>query len=496
MTTDPDSNMQVERPRRSVARNALALMASQSFTWVLATIVAWTVPRYLGATALGQWRLATSVAAIVVVLAAFGTNTLLTVEVAKARTSVRSLTKSVLRVRVVAYVVVIPLVAIFLVAGSYDLETSRVVLIMSGGAVIALVTSALLASLHGLQEMGTSSITTVIAKTLNAAGTLLVLAVGGRVLELSVVTVAVAGVGLLITYVGFRRVLPFRRDPPPLVGRALLATSVPFFLADASLVLYQQVDTVVMSLLLAEEAIGWYAAADTLFGSSLFVPVIVLTAMFPAIAELHATSPEQVPRLLTQSFNRLLIIAVPIGVGTIVVSRSFIATLYGPEYAPSAQVLAVFGVVTILTCQTILLGGFALATGRAGLWTGLMIVAIVVSIPVDLVLVPWTADRFDNGAIGGALAYIVTELFLIIAGIAMIAPQLVSRQTAARTARCLAAGGVMLAVGLPLGDRSFLISGTVSLIAYVIALVVTRTLDDDDRALVAAAVRKVRSRLQ
>jgi O-antigen/teichoic acid export membrane protein len=239
-----------------------------------------------------------------------------------------------------------------------------------------------------------------------------------------------------------------------------------------------------MSLLVGKEAIGWYSAADVLFGSLLFVPVILMTSMFPAIAEKFQHDPDEVGRMLHRTFHSLLLIAVPIGIGTIVVSKSFVRLIYGAKFAPSAQVLQIYGVVTILSCMTILLGRFALATGHVRYWTMLMVAAIAVSIPLDLVLVPWTDRRYGNGAMGGALAYVVTESLMLTAGIIKLAPRLIDRVSLARIARCVLAGGAMFVAGWPLRDHFFLIPGSVALVAYAVVVVILRTINDDERQLI------------
>lgn len=191
--------------------------------------------------------------------------------------------------------------------------------------------------------------------------------------------------------------------------------------------------------------------------------------------------------MLRRSFNTLLLAAVPIGIGTIVVAPSFVRFLYGPDFAESAPVLAVYGVVVILSSQTILLGRFALATDRVRFWSSLMVVVTVLSVPLDYVLVPWTDREFDNGAIGGALAYVVTETLLIVIGIWKVAPGLLSRVTWMRIGRCAIAGAAMLLVSWPVRDRFFVIPGLVSVIVYVVVILALRTLNDSERVLLQRA---------
>ena len=177
-------------------------------------------------------------------------------------------------------------------------------------------------------------------------------------------------------------------------------------------------------------------------------------------------------------------------------SPSFIDLLYRPQYTPSAQVLTVFGVVTILTCQTILLGRFAVATDRVKFWTGVMVVAILISIPLDIVLVPWADDRYGNGAIAGALAYVVTETVILTLGVAKFAPYLVNRRTLGRVARCAVAGGASLAASWWLRDEFFLIPGTVALVVFAAMIVILRTFNDDERRMIERVRNAASGRLR
>ena len=188
------------------------------------------------------------------------------------------------------------------------------------------------------------------------------------------------------------------------------------------IVVYLQVDTLVISLIASEREVGWYAAADSIFGSLLFVPGVLLATTFPRMARIHHLNPGEMAGHLQQAFKTLLIFGVWIGLGTVVVSKSLVTTLFGPAFYGAAPVLAVFGIVAILGYQTILLGQFAVASGRASFVGYVVLGSALLSVPLDLVLVRWTGDRYGNGAIGAGLAYIVTESLQIVVEIAVLAP--------------------------------------------------------------------------
>lgn len=470
--------------RRSVAKNAATLLGSQTFTWILATVTLSLLPRFLGPVGSGRLRIGGSLWAMVTVLASFGTATFITVEIAKRREIAVSLVHNTNRLRMAVLGALLPFVGLFIWLAGYDRTTVVIAAIYGASACLGLMSATYGSALLGLQEMGQTARIEVVTKFLITATTAVLLILGGREYALVILWAFLAGFGWAISVRALKRVAPAAGTATTFVGATLMRASLPFLLAEASLVIYQQIDTVVMSLLVDKDAIGWYGAADILFGSLLFVPVILMTSMFPAIAEKFQHHPDEVGHMLRRTFHSLLLIAVPIGVGTIVVSKSFVRLLYGAKFAPSAQVLQIYGVVTILSCMTILLGRFALATGHVRYWTVLMVIAIAMSIPLDLFFVPWTDRRYNNGAMGGALSYVVTESVMLTAGIIKLAPRLVDRAGLVRIAKCALAGGAMFVAGWPLRAYFFLIPGSVALVAYAAVILLLRTINNDERQLI------------
>src|SRR4051794_18282371 len=66
-----------------VVKNASILMVAQLMTWILSLLLTIFLPRYLGAAATGIFVLAGSIWSIMGLLISFGTDTLLTKEIAR-----------------------------------------------------------------------------------------------------------------------------------------------------------------------------------------------------------------------------------------------------------------------------------------------------------------------------------------------------------------------------------------------------------------------------
>ena len=68
----------------------------------------------------------------------------------------------------------------------------------------------------------------------------------------------------------------------------------------------------------------------------------------------------------------------------------------------------------------IMLNQVLIASKRQAAWTWAMVGATVVNPVLNLLLIPLTAARYDNGAIGAAIALLVTEVLVVVFGFATV----------------------------------------------------------------------------
>jgi O-antigen/teichoic acid export membrane protein len=486
---------QVTEHRPSLRRNFMHLMSSQLVTWVFATVVAVTLPRYLGPENLGTLALAGAIWAMAQLLVMFGTPMYLMLETSRDRTRGMGLLGPVVVVRVLGFCAVAAILAVLGIVVGVDSTTATVFALIGIGVLITVVGDAPGSALSGLEQMSYPAKASVVSRLAYSLVVVAVLAAGGDVRAIAAAGVAAAIVSFVMLWSSYRKFGRVDFSRPLGDAWSILRGSSPFLALGAILVVYQQIDIVVIAALVDKETLGWYRTADTLFGSLLFVPSIVVGVLLPRFGRLYKEDRPALDRLMRQSFTSMALIAVPIGLGTVVVANNFALLLYGEQFRETGPVLAVLGVVIILTFGTIVIGGFATATGQQRRWNTVMVTAIVLSIPLDVVLVRWTGRRFDNGAIGGALAYIFTETAMLVYGLLRIAPMIRDRSTAVRIAKILGAGGLMVAAAWPLRDAFVALPIVVGAAAYVVATILLRTLTSDEEAMVRHTISRVRAKV-
>ncbi len=304
--------------RRTVLRNAGALLASQVITWSLALVLVVFLPRYLGAANVGRLIFANSLWAIAMVVVAFGMDVHLTKEIARHPERLRSLLRISFTLRGVLFIFGLAGVLIYLKLVGYPPETVLIASIVAGTSLFTLLNNACQAALQGLERMEYIALGAVAGKAVYSALAIAMLVAGFGVYAVAIV----AAVGALVTLViELRAVL--RLAPVPAgssdwslrsalwEARRMFSASLPYVMSDAFLVAYMQADVVILSLLLDERAIGWYGAASQLFGTFLFVPTILITAIFPALSRLHATESGSTAAVYAAQFRPLDVVGRP-----------------------------------------------------------------------------------------------------------------------------------------------------------------------------------------
>jgi len=483
--------------RRSlVGRNMIVLFGSQAVTWILALVLTIAEPRYLGPDGIGQLRLGLAVWSVANVVADLGLHTLLTLEFARSPGRANALLGPAIRLRAAAELMSIGVVMVFMAVAGYDLETSVTITIVGIGLIVRMFAELARSALYGIQWMAPTARADIIAKFVLVALVVGVLVAGAGAHAVAAVMIvpALLRCALLWRSLNIRRREEGWGDGDPVPARSVVRRGSPYLLGSAVQQVYGGIDLVVISLVASLDEIGWYAAAATLFGSLLFIPTTFTTTLFPALAQLHVERPDAMHDLLARSVRSSFLVTTPICIGTVAIATPICVALLGDEFRNSGPVLAVFGVVLLFMFLTILFGSFAFATERHKIFNVTMIIACLLTIPLDIVLIPWTNDRYGNGAIGGAIAYVLTEAFILTIVVWKLAPHIVDRPMVVRVLKCVLAGGALFAVSWPLRDQFLAVPIVAGAITYLLAVIVLRIPDEEERHMLRRLVQRLRDR--
>jgi O-antigen/teichoic acid export membrane protein len=454
-------------------------------------VVVALLPRYLGPENVGTLRIATSIWLMAGSLITFGTDTTVTLQVARSEVEIGQIVAATVRLRLILWTVVSMALAGILALLGVDSTLALLVLILGFGAAGTAAGNVGRSGLQGLENFGSlakaSSITAALSPISIALAMFFDVGLAGIAIVLTLGHYLTAGLQLYY----LRRFAPLRwRTTMPAV-RHIARRGLPYLLGAVALMTYREIDTIVMAALVNEEQIGWYTTADRLFGTALVIPTVLMTAMLPLLARIHATDPERAEGMAEQTYRTLLLTSIPAGVGLALVSDRLALLLFGEEFTETGPVLATFGLVLTLVSLTTLIGRYAIAIGRERVFYIMLLAGAVATVPLDLVFVPFFDRNYGNGAIGGAASFAVTEASILIVGTAILLPNAASRPTLIRLIKVSLATLAMSAVVYPLRDTLPVYPVVAGGAAFVLATLALRTLEDHEISMLGPVLRRL-----
>jgi O-antigen/teichoic acid export membrane protein len=454
-----------------VARNAfftfLAVAASNLISFVTIPLIA----RSLGSSEYGTWWLASTVAASAAMFVEGGQDVYVNLAVARQRDRAPELLAATLRLRLtIGVLLLLPLDGLMRLLG-YDAYTRITALLLFASFVLASIANGAVSILRGLERMGGPSAVRIATEAVRAALLLAAIWLGARVRGLAGVEIAGDALGLLLSiYVVSRFVAGRGRFTLP-VARDLISGGAPFFFWSGILVLQPALESILLSKLASESAIGWYGAATKLSTVLLFPATVLGGALMPTLARLKATDHEAYRRAVIESLRVALLTGAPIAIGTYIFAERGIGLVFGATFEPAADNLRVLSAYLLPVFVNMALGSLLVISGRQFAWAlgkGAMVLGSAV---LSYIAIPYWHARTGNGGLGAAVATVASEVGMFAFALVLLPRGLLDGRAILDLGRALVAGAAMAVVGHLLAGVPFAVAMVGALLAYGAALI-------------------------
>lgn len=401
--------------RSSLRQNVLLMSVGQAITWSLTALTLALLPRYLGPDRMGQLGIGLSFAGIGGTIAGLGMATLLTKEIARDRERARAMLGTAVWLNVLFGLVVGAACTALGSALGYSRMTQ--VAIAANCLVIPFNLLTLLGfnALQGIEVMRYQAVYDAANKLVMLTGlcAIVVLDLGfGAYLALSVASAVVMTLPAMVLTA---RYLPFRALSVSLRhARYLVTASIPFCTVGIFLVVYLATDTLLLSWLSGERAVGIYTAPGRIFGTLLFAPTIITTVVFPRMAATARDDPSELRRIARVTLAAVVGITLPVAVLTVGVSGDLLARLIGNDFSQSGPVIVVLAFALLPTSVNMVAHRVLIAVDRQKVWTAVMLVALAGKAAVEIALIPLFAAWMDNAALGAAAGLVLAESAMMV----------------------------------------------------------------------------------
>ena len=385
-------------PMAIIARNSAFVLGVQVALKILAFLFNVYVVRRLGDVHFGQYSAVMAYVALFASFTDWGLSPYAVREMAKDHKDISWLLPNIVAIRVILSLIITiiaPLSALWL---GKESGTVLGILIASAGLILYAFQGPLDSALTARERLDYTSVFTLINQLVFWGLGVLLLVNGLGFIGLIIASlISVAVVALLSGWTLFkmgvgRLILSARRWPQ------LFLAALPFGVSGISHVFMQHFNTILMSFVLTDAAVGWYCVPGTLIGPVLLIAQSIAIAMYPSMVRSYTEDTESLPPIVWQSIKYSLIICLPITVGGTVLADRIIITLYEETFVNSIPVLQMMLWMLPSLFLLELLGrvGGTLHLERPG--ARINVVNAVVTVVLSLILVP------TLGIFGAALA--------------------------------------------------------------------------------------------
>jgi O-antigen/teichoic acid export membrane protein len=270
------------------------------------------------------------------------------------------------------------------------------------------------------------------------------------------------------------RLMDFSFPLNPRQWPGLVRWGLPFGIISLALTVAFSIDTVMLSMFVSDEEVGWYNVAYNLVRALMIFFSGFSVAIVPSLSRTFVQDTATVERWYQKSVKFMLLISVPIAVGGMLLAAPLIRFLYTPEYAPAALALQILIWDVPLLMYTSFCGNMTTVIGKEHAAARIYTINAVANVILNAIFIP----RY--GMLAASVVTVVTDLIGAFQFHLLLSHRLKLPDMKSVVARIGAAALIMgLVVSLLNGWFVFLSIGIGALVYGALVLVV-RLLDKND----------------
>jgi len=488
---------ETDSPIKRVAKNSLVPMVMALSNRLIDFAFALLMLRILQPEGAGRYAFAVAFIGLAEIVTRYGLGTLVTREVAADRSRTNSYLANVSWLRLFLWLMALPFMAaalaLYVIFGSTTPDVLITVAILSVGTLLSNLSDGLTAVYYAHEKAeypaAIASITTFAR-----------VSVGALVLLLGWGIIGLAGASLLANLVAFVvlsyiLVVKIYRPTPEAdrsLQREMMRDSLPLMLNHLLATIFFRIDVFILKPTWGDNNVGFYNAAYKYIDGINIIPQYFTLALFPLMSRFAASSRESLIRAYILSLRLLLLLALPIAVGTPFIARELILFLAGDKFLPDSMIVLQlliwflpFSFVNQVT-QYVLI-----AIDQQRHLTRAFVVGVLFNLITNLIFIPMYGYR------AAAITTILSEWALLIPFYLLVRKHLCTVPWFDVIWRPAIAAALMGGLLWFAGDMNFLLTVTVAATGYFIPLTLLGGFKQRDMTVIWRAIplNRLRARL-
>ena len=193
--------------------------------------------------------------------------------------------------------------------------------------------------------------------------------------------------------------------------KKLLNDSWPLMLSGIAVITYMRIDQIMLGEMIGAGAVGIYSVAVLLSGAWHFIPMAIITSVYPAIIEAKKIDQALYYKRLQNLYDLMALLSISISIPVTVFAGDIIAFLYGESFAGAEVILSLIVWAGFFMSWGVASGQFLLTENLHTISLYRTLAGAVVNIVLNLILIP--AYGITGAAIATLFSYFVAAFFVV-----------------------------------------------------------------------------------
>jgi O-antigen/teichoic acid export membrane protein len=473
---------------KRVAKNSLVPMVMALSNRLVDFAFAMLMLRILQPVGAGRYAFAVAFIGLTEIVTRYGLGTLVTREVAADQTRSNRYLSNVSILRLYLWLAALPfmatILALYVIFGNTTLDVVITVAVLSLGTLLSNLSDGLTAIFYAHEKAEyPAAIASITVLTRVSVGAL-VLLLGWGIIGLAGASLAANLVAfVLLSYILATKIFrPLPEADRPL-QKDMMAESFPLMINHLLSTIFFRIDVFILKPAWGDKAVGFYNAAYKYIDGINVIPQYFTLAIFPLMSRFAAGSRDSLVRAYILSLRLLLLLALPIAVGTPFIARELILFLAGEEFLPDSMIVLQlliwflpFSFINQVT-QYVLI-----AINQQRHLTRAFVIGVVFNVMTNLIFIPLYGYR------AAAVTTIFSEWALLIPFYLLVRKNLCTVPWFDIAWRPTVAAAVMGAVLWLIGDVNFFVTVIVAGVVYLVALALVGGLTQQDMSVLWRAI--------
>jgi O-antigen/teichoic acid export membrane protein len=260
-----------------------------------------------------------------------------------------------------------------------------------------------------------------------------------------------------------------------------------FFMLSVVVMVYWQIDILMLSKMKGMVDVGYYAAAYRFLTIGIGLTNCYIAAIFPVISRFYVESKDNFQQSCISSIKYLSLTIIPIAVIATYLSKDIILLFYGDEFIVSARTLQILIWTLVLFPAANILGNGLVASHQQKIDLLINVLSACFNIVLNLILIP----KYSH--VGAGVATFLSIAFFVIIQQIFVRRVLFKMNYSKMIAKPYISGVIMALFIFIFRSKNHLFVSVIGLLIYVFSLFIIRSFSTDEKNIIRSAWKERRT---